>query len=79
MMCVLSVPYFTRGQEIRRITSTKTSLDLRRALPMSNGATVANQKQILANQKKILANQKKLEANQKTIIANQKRILAKVS
>jgi hypothetical protein len=63
-----------------------------RRQPMSNGATVAKQKQILANQRKILANQKRIEANQAKldrvirnqvkldrILANQKRILSKLS
>src|SRR5688572_12761324 len=44
---------------------------------MSNGATVANQKQILANQRRILANQRRIEANQAKldkVIANQKKL-----
>jgi hypothetical protein len=60
--------------------------------PMSNDATIANQRQILANQRKILANQRRLEANQRKldrllanqkkldrILANQKAILSKLS
>jgi hypothetical protein len=59
---------------------------------MSDGATVANQKQILGNQRMILAVLKRVEANQRKldrllgnqkkldrILANQRAILAKLS